>query len=366
MLTQKEQNIYSRHLILDELGVDGQFKLKQARVLVIGAGGLGCPVLQYLCAAGVGTLGISDHDVVEASNLHRQILFGISSLGKSKALEAKKKLQELNPYVNINTFTNGTNIQTIQSQLSEYDWIVDCTDNYQTRYLINDACVLYNKVLIYAAIHKFEGQVSVFNYNQGPTYRCIYPEIPNAAASVNCEESGVLGVLPGMIGTLQANEVLKLILEIGNPLSGKLLLFNALKNQTSTFSISKTEHSIYEKIKMNGLNPEYYKIACETIKMKEITLEDFLKNPDAFEQIVDVREHHETPDMSEISTHHIPLSDFENQIHQIDTEKKTLIFCQKGIRSQMAIELLIKNTSVQELYNLSDGVIYYNKYTETL
>ena len=366
MLSQIEQDTYSRHLLLDEIGVEGQIKLKHARVLVIGAGGLGCPVLQYLCAAGVGTIGISDHDVVETSNLHRQILFGTSSKGKSKALEAKKRLQEMNPSVEINSYTDGTTIHSIETQLSKYDWIVDCTDNYQTRYLINDACVLYNKTLIYAAIYKFEGQVSVFNHNQGPTYRCIYPERPSASATTNCSESGVLGVLPGMIGTLQANEVLKLILEIGSPLSGKLLLFNALNNKSNVFTISKTNPEIYEHIKINGLNAEAYKIHCKTMNTKRITLVDFLKNPSSFEQIIDVREYHETPDMSDLSTLHIPLSDFENQIHKINPTKKTLVFCQKGIRSQMAIDVLQQNGSFNALYNLSGGVYLYQKQKSTL
>src|SRR5690606_19253182 len=216
-------NRYSRHIILSEIGQAGQDKLLSAKVLVIGAGGLGCPVLQYLAAAGIGTLGIIDFDVVEISNLQRQVLFGTSSLGKNKAEAAKKHLEDLNPEISIMAYAEKLTYQNALELFKNYDIIVDGSDNFETRYLVNDACIITNKPLVFGAIYKFEGQVSVFNYQNGPSYRCLFPNPPQKDTVPNCSEIGVLGVLPGIIGSMQANEVLKIILGIGSTLSGKLL-----------------------------------------------------------------------------------------------------------------------------------------------
>lgn len=360
MLTPEENEIYGRHLLLDEVGIEGQLKLKASRVLVIGAGGLGCPVLQYICAAGVGTIGIADHDTVDKSNLHRQILYSFSSVGKSKAEESKKRLHGLNPYTNIVTYNSGVNAATILNIMADYDIVVDCTDNYQTRYLVNDACVLLNKTLVYGAIHKFEGQVSVFNYKDGPSYRCLYPEAPKPESITNCSESGVIGVLPGIIGTLQANEVIKIILEIGTPLSGKLLLFNALNNQMNSFNISKAEHPIYARIKeSNTLDENEYLINCDTFIIEEIELDAFVHSRHDYPQIVDVREEGELPIIEDLATLKIPLSELEKRYSEINPNEKTIIFCKSGIRSKKAIEILNSKYNYKNVSNLKGGILPY-------
>lgn len=235
MLTDKEIAYYSRQLLVDEIGIAGQLKLKQAKVLVVGAGGLGCPLLQYITAAGVGSIGIVDGDFVDISNLHRQILYDFNSIGKNKAIESKNKLKTLNPFIDIEAFPLSLESENAIEIIQNYDIIVDCSDNYATRFLVNDAGVLLQKIVVYGSIYRFEGQVSVFNLQNGPTYRCLFPELPTEESTTNCSLSGVIGVLPGIIGVLQANEVIKLITGIGDVLSGKLLVYNALNNTTDSF-----------------------------------------------------------------------------------------------------------------------------------
>lgn len=360
MLTPEEHEIYSRHLQLDEIGIDGQLKLKNARVLVIGAGGLGCPVLQYLTAAGIGTIGIVDHDVVDKSNLQRQILYGHSSLGKPKVEEAKKRLNDLNPFVQINVFKTAVNTENILEIINDYTIVVDCTDNYEARYLINDACVLKGKTVVYGAIHKFEGQVSVFNFNEGPTYRCLYPEFPKQESTASCSEIGVMGVLPGIIGTLQANEVIKLITEIGKPLSGKILLFSALSNQFTGFTIVKSNSEFYDKLMQNGeLNTSDYEMNCSPVLSSEIALEDFLKTKNDYEQIIDVREYNEYPLIENLATIVIPIGEIDQRFAEIDPLKKTILFCKRGIRSRAAMEFLQEKYGYKNLHNLSTGILSY-------
>src|ERR1035437_2494874 len=237
-MTTEEKRRYARHIILPEIGLEGQQKLKQAKVLVVGAGGLGCPVLQYLTAAGVGTLGIIDFDTVDESNLQRQVLYSTEDIGKHKAAIAKEKLEKQNPDINLVSHVAHLTSANALEIISQYDIVVDGSDNFATRYLVNDACVILNKVLVFGSIFKFEGQVSVFNYKGGPTYRCLYPEAPAEGDVPNCAEIGVLGVLPGIVGTLQANEVIKIITGIGDILSGKLLTLDALTMQFNTFTIT--------------------------------------------------------------------------------------------------------------------------------
>ena len=243
MLSQEELETYSRQLLLDEIGLEGQNNIKNAKVLVIGAGGLGCPVLQYLNAAGVGTIGVADFDIVERSNLHRQILFGHAALGKNKAEAAKSQLSQNNPYTVINCYAKGIDPKNAVEIIHQYDIIVDCTDNFTARYLVNDACVFLSKPLVYGAVYKFEGQVSVFNHSGGPTYRCLFPDAINEDPKTNCAATGVIGVLPGMIGLMQANEVLKLILNIKILYSERVFLnevtawFNLVTHQNGKDSI---------------------------------------------------------------------------------------------------------------------------------
>jgi molybdopterin/thiamine biosynthesis adenylyltransferase len=248
MLNQEENKRYNRHVILDQVGLEGQLKLKAAKVLVIGAGGLGCPVLQYLTAAGVGTIGIIDFDTIDLSNLQRQILFTKNDLGKNKAEVAAQRLKQLNDQVKFKAYPERLTTKNALELFSAYDLIIDGTDNFSTRYLVNDAAVLTNKPLVYGSIYKFEGQVAVFNYENGATYRCLFPVPPKAGTVKNCSEIGVIGVLPGIIGTQQANEAIKIIVGIGKPLSGQLLIYDALKASYLTVGIQRSEEEVQKTL----------------------------------------------------------------------------------------------------------------------
>jgi molybdopterin/thiamine biosynthesis adenylyltransferase len=243
---------YDKQIALPEVGEAGQQKLAEAKVLVVGAGGLGCPALQYLAAAGVGTIGIVDGDVVNETNLHRQVLYTNPDVGKPKAAVAAERLKQLNPEVEIQTFPEFLTAANAMDIVANYDLIVDTTDNFAARYRINDVCVKLDKPFVYGAIHRFEGQISVFNYKGGPTYRCLFPDKPAESQIPDCNEMGVLGVLPGIVGTYQATEVLKVILEIGEVLSGKLMTLNLLTNSTRTFEFSRNDEQV-QKAKEKGV-----------------------------------------------------------------------------------------------------------------
>jgi sulfur-carrier protein adenylyltransferase/sulfurtransferase len=240
MLSQEEKKRYSRQIQLAELKTEGQQKLQDAKVLVVGAGGLGCPVLQYLAAAGVGTIGIVDFDLVEETNLHRQVLYATADVGKSKAEIASKRILEQNPLVKVEIFNTKLDNSNALKIISNYQIVLDCSDNFETRYAINDACVYLNKPFVYAGIHKFEGQLSVFNLDkESPTYRCVFPEKGEDEIIINCSITGVIGTLPGILGTMQANEVIKIITGIGEVCSGKMLLFNALNNSLTEVKVRR-------------------------------------------------------------------------------------------------------------------------------
>ena len=275
-LTAEEKYRYSRHLLLEEVGLQGQEKLKKAKVLVVGAGGLGCPILLYLAAVGVGTIGVIDFDTIDASNLQRQTLFSTNDLGRSKAKVAKEKLNSNNPFIEVISYNEQLTNENALDLFSKFDIIVDGTDNFYTRYLVNDACLIANKPLVYGAIHKFEGHVSVFNYQEGPTYRCLFPNPPKAGSIPSCSEVGVIGVLPGIIGTQQANEVIKIILGTGKVLSGRLLIYNALQSSFMEIKINKTVVTIFNKEEFLKFD---YKGYCKvSIDMgKSITLEELVK-----------------------------------------------------------------------------------------
>lgn len=272
MLTAEERQIYRRHLQLPEIGEAGQLRLKNARVLVVGAGGLGCPILQYLAAAGVGTLGIVDADKVDASNLQRQILYGPADLGQPKAETAARAIKRLNPLVTTEVHSCRASLGNVRELVRQYDIIIDGSDNFPTRYLLNDACVSLDKPLISGAIYKFEGQVSVFNYRGGPTYRCLFPQPPSALEAPNCDTTGVLGVLPGLVGTAQATEALKVILEIGEVLSGRLWMFDALTFQTRALRFVRRPEQA--AINLETANPRDYSDLCgvgvNTISVAEL------------------------------------------------------------------------------------------------
>jgi len=347
-LTAKEQQHYSRHLILEELGEAGQLKLKKAKVLVVGAGGLGCPVLQYLTAAGVGTIGIIDDDVVEASNLQRQVLFTYEDIGVSKTVAAVARLAGLNPFVNFKTYQEKLTRENAIELFTQFDIVVDGSDNFPTRYLCNDAAVLTNKPLVFGAIYKFEGQVSVFNYQKGPSYRCLYPNAPKPTEVPNCSEIGVLGVLPGIIGSLQANEVLKIICGLGTVLRGKLLTFDALKMQQFLINFEKTNEAKRSKLQAN------YDLFCGiSVPTKEISLQHLENNKKKY-NLLDVREEEERAEYH-IGGIHIPLDALKYRLDEISQDKSLVVYCKSGIRSKRAIELLRAHQVSCTLINLKGG-----------
>ena len=361
-LNDQEKNRYSRHILLDKVGLEGQEKLKAAKVLVIGAGGLGCPVLQYLAAAGVGTIGIIDFDNVDETNLQRQILFTVSDVGTNKAVAAERRLKQLNPYINFNVYPEKLTTENALELFAQYDIIADGTDNFSTRYLVNDACVITNKPLVYGAIYKFEGQVSVFNYKNGPTYRCLFPEAPKAGSVPNCSEIGVIGVLPGLIGTQQANEVIKIILEIGVPLSGKLLTYDALSCSFLILKINRSETEVQKVLdsatEFENIDYDFF-CGIETREMENeisvVELKELFNNSEEF-QVVDVRGEWEQPRIEKDNVLVAPLNELPNYVDQISKDKKVVVVCQHGIRSVAAIDHLKKEYDFNNLINLRNGV----------
>ncbi len=343
---------YSRHIVLSEIGQIGQDKISNAKVLVIGAGGLGCPILQYLTAAGVGTIGIIDFDVVELSNLQRQVLYGTSSLGLNKAIAAKAHLQNLNDAITINTYPEKLTHLNALELFNSYDIIVDGSDNFNTRYLVNDACLITNKPLVFGAIYKFEGQISVFNYNNGPSYRCLFPNPPEKGTAPNCSEIGVLGVLPGIVGSMQANEVLKLILEIGNVLSGKLLCYNALTCETSILKIKRNALAVSAVLKtQHNFKNTQIETGCE-IQVANLNIQDAIAQENI--QFIDVREAHELPKVTDLDITYLPLSTLETNLHKIDLLKKKALFCKSGMRSKHAVSVL-HNLNITNCFNIPQG-----------
>ena len=354
---------YNRHIILSEIGPDGQDKISNAKVLVIGAGGLGCPVLQYLAAAGIGTLGIIDFDVVDESNLQRQILFGSSSIGLNKATAAKRRLLDLNNTIKINAYPYKLTFQNAIELFSQYDLIVDGADNFETRYLINDAAVLSGKPLVFGAIYKFQGQVSVFNLNNGPTYRCAFPHKPKKDAVPNCSEVGVLGVLPGIIGTLQANEVLKIVLGIGQVLSGKLLYYDALSHQNTTLTVKRNDLEI-EKVRSgkDEFSQKELENGCK-VDIPEISIKDIFDKPNI--ELIDIREVFEEPKLQTVETLQIPLSKLKLHVDKLDIHKKKAIFCQSGIRSKQAVSIL-QELHIENCFSVREGAAEIDSYIKEL
>lgn len=363
MLNKEELQRYSRHISLAEVGLTGQEKLKQASVLVIGAGGLGCPCLQYLSAAGVGHIGIVDFDTVELSNLQRQILYTVDDIGKYKAKAAAERLTQSNPNTRFTTYTKGIDQENALHIIASYDIIVDGSDNFATRYLVNDACILLQKPLVFGSIFKFDGQVSVLNHTskdgkKGPTYRCLFPEPPAAGEMPSCSETGVLGVLPGIIGSLQANEVLKLILEIGDPLVGKLFTFDAL-TMTSNLFIIETNLDHYQ-IKDLG-NYDFY---CEDEKSKEeISVEELKKlldhkTPDLL--LLDVREVHEYEICRIEGALLIPMNTIPQHLNDLPKNKRIIVYCHHGMRSLSVVKYL-KSNGFNNTGNLAGGIHEWSK-----
>ena len=344
MLSKSEYIQYNRHLILEEIGEEGQYKLKQSNVLVIGAGGLGCIILQYLTASGVGTIGVIDHDIVDQTNLQRQILYTHDDIGKFKVIAAKERLSKNNPYIIFKTYQEKLSKHNALSLFAEYDIIVDGSDNFATRYLVNDAAIISGKPVVFGAIFKFEGQVSVFNYKQGPTYRCLYPIPPPPNTVPSCSEIGVLGVLPGIVGSFQANEVIKMICNIGAVLSGELLTYNALHGTMQKVYLSRSKH-----IKITKLLDDY-DVFCG-IKPSSVSIEDIQENKDDY-FLIDVRESWER-DLYNIGGIHIPMSQLPEQIDALQTLKTIVVYCESGARSFTAKTFLEQQGIKNEILSIS-------------
>ncbi len=348
-MTAEELKRYNRHIILPEIGIEGQDKLKAARVLVIGAGGLGCPVLQYLTAAGLGHIGIFDDDAVDESNLQRQILFNVNDVGKPKVISAIEKLRLQNPYCNFTPYQTRLNTANALDIMGGYDIVVDGSDNFPTRYLVNDACVILNKPLVFGSVFKFEGQVAVFNFKGSATYRCLYPEPPSSEEVPNCSEIGVLGVLPGIVGLLQANEVIKMVTGVGEVLVNQLLRFDALSMSFETFSFSLSQGNLLIKGFSN------YEQFCG-VNGKEITVEELKEKIRLKEdiQIIDVREPEEYSARN-INALLIPLKDLGRRLDLIRKDVPVIVHCQSGIRSKKAIDLL-HDKGYNNVYSLKGGI----------
>ncbi|HVZ97578.1 MAG TPA: HesA/MoeB/ThiF family protein [Chitinophagaceae bacterium] len=366
---------YQRQIILPEFGEEGQQKLSQAKVLVIGAGGLGCPVLLYLAAAGAGTLAIADDDVVALNNLHRQVLYSVKDIGLSKAVTAARKLNELNPEIKIIPCNTRFTTDTALELINEFDIILDGTDNFSTRYMINDACVLLDKPLVYGAISQFEGQVAVFNYSANNNaekinYRDIFPHPPKEDEVLNCAEAGVLGVLPGIIGTMMANETIKMITGIGEVLSGRLFTYNALNNQVYILSLSAAgeTRSLIPKNKEEFVKTDYVWLCSSPHPEAEIDIDTFnaILAHEKTADIIDVREPTEIPAVTEFDTIKIPLGQLNDRSDLIQSDT-VIVFCQTGKRSLQAARILsgiFGNT--KKIYSLKGGIVQWKRQREMI
>lgn len=360
---------YQRQISLNEFGTAAQEKLFQAKVLVLGAGGLGCPALQYLSAAGVGTIGIVDFDLVELTNLQRQTLYSVEDIGKPKAQTAANKLMAFNPDILFQIHNIKLESQNALELLRSYDVVIDGTDNFATRYLVNDACVLLNKPLVYGAVLRFEGQVGVFNLADKDTkiktnYRDLFPAPPDPASAPSCNEAGVLGVLPGIIGTLQATEAIKIITGIGKPLCNTIVSYNALTNLFYEFQVlpAKEINSSIPKNESDFKNSNYKWFCGIHEELSEITATEFdmLRVHEKID-IIDVREMDELPLVNEFFFTQIPLSKFEETTNDISTKNKMVVFCQTGKRSLTAIKLLNEKFPECLAYSLKGGITEWKK-----
>jgi molybdopterin/thiamine biosynthesis adenylyltransferase/rhodanese-related sulfurtransferase/molybdopterin converting factor small subunit len=370
-LTADEIKRYSRHLIMPEVGVDGQKKLKAGSVLCIGAGGLGSPAAMYLAAAGVGRIGIVDFDVVDFSNLQRQLLHGTSSVGRSKLESAKDRLRDLNPHVEIDTYETTVSSENALELFKPYDVILDGTDNFPTRYLVNDACVIAGKPNAYGSIFRFEGQASVFATKEGPCYRCLYPEPPPPGLVPSCAEGGVLGVLPGIIGVIQATEAIKLILGVGEPLIGRFLIYDALKMRFRELKLRKdpdcpvcgthpTVTQLIDYEQFCGIRPEpaAAQASGAGVNQFETTSVDLKKRLDAGDDvfILDVREPNEYQICRIPGSVLIPLGELPRRYAELPTDKDIVAHCKMGGRSAKATEFL-QSVGFKRVKNLRGGIL---------
>lgn len=357
---------YSRHLIMPEVGMEGQQKLKAARVLCIGAGGLGSPLALYLAAAGVGTLGLVDFDVVDYTNLQRQIIHTTADVGRPKLESAQEKLKAINPFLNLRVFNTRLSSENALDLFGDFDIVADGTDNFPTRYLVNDACVLTGKPNVYGSIFRFEGQASVFATENGPCYRCLYPEPPPPGLVPSCAEGGVLGILPGLVGVMQATEAIKLILGVGEPLIGRLLLIDALGMKFRELKLRKnpgcpacgTHPTITKLIDYNefcGIRGAEEK-PVET-GASQMQVEELKRRLDAGDDlfVLDVREPHEYQ-ICNIGGYLIPLGDLPKRVHELDSSKEIVAHCRSGVRSGKAVDFL-RQAGFKKVHNLAGGIL---------
>lgn len=362
-LSSAELSRYSRHILIPEFGLASQQKLKHARVLVIGSGGLGSPVLLYLAAAGVGHIGIVDFDKVDDSNLQRQVLFTTEDIGFSKAQKARERISKLNPHIEVAVYETRLDSANAREIIRSYDVVADGTDNFPTRYLVNDACVLEGKTNVYASIFQFEGQVSVFNYaypdgERGPNYRDLFPEPPPPGLVPNCSEGGVLGVLPGIIGSMQALEVIKVLTGVGEPLVGRIFLFDAASFQTRMLKVKKNEATVIDQL-------IDYEMFCglkqDELSIQEISVEEFSawRATDKNFKLIDVREPYEY-DIANLGGTLIPMNEVDALMEAIKGVKEpVVVHCRSGVRSAKAIRTLIERTGKTNLFNLKGGILEY-------
>ena len=369
-LSKQEVLRYSRHLIMPEVGMEGQLKLKRAKVLMIGSGGLGAPLGLYLAAAGVGRLGIVDFDTVDFTNLQRQVTFGTNDVGRKKLEAARERLSNLNLEIQIDTFETRLTSDNALDILRDYDIVVDGTDNFPTRYLVNDACVLLGKPNVYGSIFRFEGQASIFGYPGGPCYRCLYPEPPPPGLVPSCAEGGVLGVLPGIIGCIQAMETIKLIVGKGEPLVGRLLLFDALGMRFRELKLRKNpecpvcgEHPTVTKLidyaEFCGIRGEEAP-AQISAAVPEITPKQLKQRLDRGDDlyILDVREPHEYQ-ICNLNGHLIPLGELPKRVSELDSSREIVAHCRSGKRSAEAVEVLTK-AGFRKIWNLKGGILAWS------
>ena len=361
MKSSNSYNRYQRQLILKGFGPIAQDKLSNASVLVIGVGGLGCPLLQYLVAAGVGHIGIADDDIVSLSNLHRQVLFTMEDIGKSKVEVAKKRLQSMNDEVDITTWNERWTQQHCVDHFNDYDLIVDATDNFSSRYLINDAAVLMGKTLVFGAVSQFEGQVAVFNYptegdNRSVNYRDYFSTPPKNGEVLNCSEAGVLGVLPGIIGTIQATEVIKILTGIGKPLINKILTYNSITHESYMLELEKKSISDNLPSNIENFLKTNYAELCgiSYFGIDEIDVDEWDKQKGNL-LLVDIREAHELPKLSELPHLAIPLSELHNRLNEL-TDANVVFVCQSGRRSLQAVMMLKNEIILSKVFSLRGGV----------
>ncbi len=374
-LTAEERARYARHLILPEVGMEGQQRLKAARVLCVGAGGLGSPLALYLAAAGVGTLGLVDFDVVDASNLQRQILHTTADVGRSKLDSAAEKLMALNPALHVVKHATALTSENALEILHDYDMVADGTDNFPTRYLVNDACVLTGKPNVYGSIFQFEGQASVFATPEGPCYRCLYPEPPPPGAVPNCAEGGVLGILPGLVGVIQAAEVIKLILGRGDTLAGRMLLIDALAMRFREIKLRRNPdcpvcgyHPTLTRLIDYGqfCNRTFEPTSSEPQEtsmrngVPQITVHELKQRMEAGEEIclIDVREPHEYQ-IANLGGKLIPLNEVPMRLHEIDRDREVIVHCRMGGRSQRVAEFL-QQQGYSRVANLAGGILAWS------